>query len=100
MKYFKSLAHFEKRIQDKPDWDDYFMLNGKMFVIYEYGGGSMFHMDYDYVYFINRRTHDVIYVKYYCPASRYVDGKKVVTKKYQLISVEYTPNIELWRAIV
>ena len=96
-KTFKDLASFEKRNSQSIAWDDYFKMGGRMFKIYEYGGGSMFHMDHDYVYFVNKKTRDAIYVKYHCPSYQYRDGVKVQTKEYRLISCEYIPSMELWR---
>lgn len=97
MKTYKDLKAFEKRVAKITDWDDYFKMGGKMYNIYEYGGGAMMRMDYDYVYFLNKRTHDMIYVKYHLPSIQYVNGEKQVTGKYSLISVEYLENQELWR---
>lgn len=97
MKTFKNLQAFKKRIQNGTDWDDYFKLGGKMWNIYEYGGGSMFHMDYDYVYFLNKRSGDMIYVKYDCPSVQYIDNKKVEVRKYKFISLELQAGNSLWR---
>lgn len=97
MKTFRDLKAFERRIQNAPAWDDYFTVKGKMFKLYEYGGGSMFHMSYDYAYFVNKRTRDAIYVKYDCPAYQYVNGERVDTKSYRLHEVEYIPDMGLWR---
>lgn len=100
MKCYKDLARFIKRNRERIDWADYFMLDGRIFNIYEYGGGSMFHMDYDYVYFVNRRTKDAVYVKYDCPSYQWRDGEKVLTKPYRFIEAEYIPDLILWRPIV
>ena len=93
MKTFKDLKAFEKRIIKTTDWDDYFQLGGKMWHIYEYGGGSMMHMDYDYVYFRRAHSNDLIYVKYHCPSIQAGEVKQ----KYQFISLELIPDAWLWR---
>jgi len=101
MKTFTSLKAFEKRLQKGIVWEDYFKLDGRTWNIYEYGGGAMFHMDYDYVYFLNknRKTNqnDVIYIRYDCPSYQYKDGVKVETKKYRFIDLELIENASLWR---
>lgn len=97
MKSFKDFNAFKKRIKRSTAWEDYFRMGGKMFHIYEYGGGSMMQMDYDYVYFLNKRTNDMIYVKYNLPNIQYIDGKKQVIGEYRFISAEYLENQSLWR---
>ena len=98
MKTFKDLQAFKKRIEKTTAWEDYFMLGGKMFTIYEYGGGSMFGEINDYVYFLNKRSKDMIKVIYRLPNTQYKDGKKVVEGQYTFIDLEYTPNYQyLWR---
>lgn len=97
IKHFKDIKAFEKRIQLAPEWHDYFMLGGRLYEIYEYGGGSLFHMDYDYVYFRNKRTGDMVYVKYDCPGYQYINGEQVQTKKYSLHEVELQESVEPWR---
>ena len=88
MKYFKDFNAFVKRNTNKIDWDDYFSLGGRLYQIYEYGGGSLMKMNYNYVYFINKRTNDAIYVKYDCPSEK---------TKYNFIDAELIPNMGLWR---
>lgn len=64
MKTYKDFKAFERRITKSCDWDDYFRVDGKLYRIYEYGGGNMMKLDYCYVYFLNRRTKTLLYVKY------------------------------------
>ncbi len=97
MKTFKDFKAFTKRISKRIDWSDYFKLGGRLWEIYEYGGGSMMKMDYDYVYFINRRSNDLICVKYDCPNYQWIDGQEIQTKKYRFIDAEYLENAYLWR---
>lgn len=97
MKTFKNFEAFEKRVQKAICWDDYFQLDGKMWNIYEYGGGSMMHLDYDYVYFLNKKSGNMIYVKYHCPSYSYINGEKNNIKNYQFISVELIENATKWR---
>jgi len=89
MKTFRSLEVFEKKVKDNIVWEDYFKVKGRVFRIYEYGGGSMMKMDYDYVYFLNKKTNDLIYIKYIIPLS--------VKDTYRFISLEYIENAYLWR---
>lgn len=68
-----------------------------MFNIYEYGGGSFMQMDYDYVYFLNKRSGDMVYIKYQCPSYSYINGKRVLIKDYQFISLDYMEQATQWR---
>ena len=114
MTTFKDLKAFERRVSKTIAWDDYFTVDGRMYKLYEYGGGSMFHMDHQYAYFTNKRTHDTIYIKYHLPQTNWkkknipLDNGELVTDMndthrkiekghYQLISVEFIPKMELWR---
>lgn len=120
MLYFKNIKAFERRIRSGTNWDDYFMLNGRMFKIYEYGPGIGVNTRPDYVYFVNKRTRDAIHVTYDCPSYNWEPtGRKVkkteqlgegysyredgtelkYTQKraYHLYEVEYIPNMGLWR---
>lgn len=83
MKTYKDLKAFEKRVTKSTDWDDYFTMQGKLYKIYEYGGGQ--HGSPEYVYFVNKRTHDAIEVYYRLNPS------------YQFISLDFIPNMPLWR---
>lgn len=87
MKTYKTLQHLKDRIQSTTDWDDNIIVDGLTYHIEEYGGGSMMKMDYDYVHFHNKRTGKVIQINYHCPAYQYVDGKKIQTQEYKLLSV-------------
>ncbi len=95
MKCYKNLEAFEKRVRITTDWDDYFRLNDMMFYIYEYGGMA----DNSYVCFLNKRTHDMITVRYRLPSVQYVEGVKVEKGAYEFISLDYEPNAFLWRPI-
>lgn len=75
---------FEKKLQEGIAWADYFMLGGHLYKIYEYGGGDIMKMDYEYVYFLNKRTGNLIYIKY-------------LLNPYRFISVELQENAYLWR---
>ena len=97
MKTFKNIKALERRLQKDIAWEDYFKLNGRMFNIYEYGGGSFMKMDYDYIYFLNKRSGDMIYIKYDCPSTRWVNGKQVKVKDYRFISLECLPQATQWR---
>lgn len=97
MKTYKDIDAFKKRVQKTTDWDEYFMLGGRMYKIYEYGGGSVFGMAHDYVYFLNKRTRDAIKVEYDLPSVQYVDGKRVEKGEYRFIDLEFIPNMSLWR---
>ncbi len=68
-----------------------------MYQIYEYGDS------YDhgsYVYFVNKRTHDMINVEYRLPTVDYVNGKRIEKGEYRLHSVHFFENHPLWREIV
>ena len=97
MKTFKNEEDFIEKQKDKINWEDWMKIGGKVYKLYEYGGGSMFHMDYDYVYFVNKRTHDAIYIKYICPAFQWIKGEKVQTAFYRFIDAEIYPDMDLWR---
>lgn len=96
MKYFKNIDAFKKRVQKSTDWADYFMLGGKLWNIYEYGGGWK-QNEPCYVYFLNKRTNDLIKIDYFLSSTQYRNGEKVVNSKYQFIDLEYQPNAYLWR---
>lgn len=96
MKTYKDLDAFKKRVALSTDWADYFKLNGRMFTIYEYGGG-MTDRSPCYVYFRNARTNDMVKVEYRLPSVQYVNGQKVEKGEYSLIAVDYYENHPLWR---
>lgn len=67
MLHFKNLQAFEKRIQSGTNWADYFKMGGRVYKIYEYGDAS----GSNYVYFVNKATHDAIKVDYICPSTEW-----------------------------
>ena len=97
MKQFKDIKTFENKLNKSLCWEDYFKIGNLTYKIYEYGGGSMMHLDYDYVYFYNKYTKSMIYIKYDCPSYTYKEGVKVMTKQYRFISLEVLENPYLWR---
>lgn len=97
MKTFKNIKALEKRLQNGIAWEDYFLLDGRIFNIYEYGGGSIMGLDYDYIYFLNKRSGDMVFIKYHCPSYKYVNSEKVKVKDYRFISLEYIPHATQWR---
>lgn len=101
MKTFKDMRTFEKCLQKTTCWEDEIKIGGRIFRIYEYGGGSLMHMDYDYVYFLNRgnkkRQNTLIYIKYHCPSSGYVKGKRIITGEYRFLGMEILRDAHLWR---
>lgn len=97
MKYFASLPIFEERLKKEICWEDFIKVGGKVFKMYEYGGGSIMRMADDYVYFVNKKSHDAIYIKYICPSYSYKNGEKVNIIEYKFISLEFIPKMTLWR---
>ena len=97
MKKFNTLQDFESELKKSICWEDYFKIGKYTYKIYEYGGGSMFHMDFDYVYFYNKKTDTLIYIKYDCPSYAYKNKVKIQTKKYKFISLEVIGKPYLWR---
>lgn len=93
----KNIDAFIKKIQHGTNWNDEMKINNKIYRIYEYGGGSLMRMDYDYVYFYNKRSHTMIYLKYNLPSTQYINGEKVVKGYYKLISSEIIKNATEWR---
>lgn len=95
-KTFKNFGAFVKRVEKTTAWADYFNLDNKMFKIYEYGDTD----GHCYVYFLNKKTTDMIRVDYTLPSINYVDSKKVEKGIYSMISAEYMENYgidNLWR---
>lgn len=97
MKTFKDIKTFEKKLEKSLCWEDYIKIGGKVFKIFEYGGGSLMRLDYDYVYFYNKRSKIMIYVKYDCPSYKWENGVKVKTKDYRFIGMEIIEEPYLWR---
>ena len=88
MKTFKSVKQFINKQKHSINWEDEMLIGGKIYRIYEYGSG-----DCDYVYFVNKRTHNAINIEYDCPS--FQGGKQV--KQYRFIDAEFIPNMDLWR---
>jgi hypothetical protein len=97
IKKFKTIEDFKKNLKKGICWEDYFKIGNLTFKIYEYGGGSLFNMSYDYVYFYNKHTKKMIYIKYDCPSYKWESGNKVLTKPYKFIDLEVFKNPILWR---
>lgn len=99
MKTYKNINAFKKRVQKSTDWDDYFLLGGRIFNIYEYGGG--WNTDEPcYVYFKNthKGKNQMIKIEYKLPNINYINGEKVVKGQYQFVDLEYYPDYQyLWR---
>jgi len=93
MKSFKDIKTFEKKLHKSLCWEDYFKIDGKVFKIYEYGDLD----NCEYVYFYNKRSKTMIYIKYDCPSSKYENGKKIITKTYKFIDLEIIENPNLWK---
>ena len=93
MKSFKDIKTFEKKIKNSLCWEDYFKIDGKTFKIFEYGDLT----ECNYVYFYNKSSKTMIYIKYDCPASKYEKGIKIIIKEYKFISLEVLENLYLWR---
>jgi len=94
---FKDLNDFKNKLKKSICWEDYFKIKNLTYKMYEYGGGSMFNMDYDYVYFYNKYSKKMIYIKYDCPSYKVKKGKYVMIKPYRFISLEVMRNPFLWR---
>lgn len=97
MKTYKDLKAFKKRVQKSTDWADYFKLGGRMYTIYEYGGGSLFNMSHEYVCFRNKRTGDMITVRYNLPHTRYENGQKIIEGVYRFLDLDFEENAYAWR---
>lgn len=88
MKTYKTANAFIKAQEQSINWEDYMRIGGKVYKLYEYGGGSMMHMSHDYCYWVNKKTHDAIYLKYHCPSTQWEKipetcekgGKHIFTK--------------------
>jgi hypothetical protein len=94
MKTFNSFASFCDANRLQIAWADEFKCAGLTYRIYEYGDAD----STSYVYFLNKKTGNLIYVVYDCPSYQYVDGKRIQTKEYHMYSMElqdYKPS--LWR---
>lgn len=81
MKTFKNLQTLEKRLKRGIAWEDYFILDGKLWEMYEYGP---FQGTPLYVYFLNKRTGYLIHIRYNL-------------NPYSFIDVEMLENAYLWR---
>lgn len=97
LKRFKTITDFKNKLKKSICWEDYFKIGNLTYKIYEYGGGSMFNMSFDYVYFYNKHSKQMIYIKYDCPTSNWKNGEKVLLKPYKFIDLEVIKNPILWR---
>lgn len=97
MKSFKDYQTFVKKLEKDICWEDYFKIEGKTYKMFEYGGGSIMGLDYDYVYFYNKKSKTMIYIKYDCPSYQYKKGKRVKIKDYKFKSIEIIHEPYLWR---
>lgn len=96
MKTFKDVGAFERRLQRGIAWDDYFMLDGRMWNIYEYGPG-IGASGPEYIYFLNKRSGDMLHIVYDCPSFQYVNGVRVQTKQYHFHKLERIEKAYQWR---
>jgi len=93
IKLFKTIQEFKNKLKIGLCWEDYFKIGNLTYKIFEYG-----EMDNsDYVYFYNKYSKTMLLIKYDCPASRYENGVKIITKEYKFISLEIIKNPDLWR---
>lgn len=94
MKTFKTFAAFCDANRLQIAWQDEFKCAGLTYRIYEYGEGT----NSDYVYFLNKKTGNLIHVEYDCPSYQYTDGKRIQKKEYRMHSIELQDwNPSLWR---
>ena len=94
MKTFKDIETFKEKLKTSLCWEDYFKINDLTFKLFEYGSLSD---SEDYVYFYNKFSKQMIYIKYICPSYNYIKGVKTQTKEYKFISLEVEENPYLWR---
>lgn len=98
MRHYKDIKALEKRLEGGPNWEDDFKIGGRVYTMYEYGPGPGVSVGYDYIYFLNKRSGEMVYIRYDCPSYQYVDGQRVQTKAYRLHFVEHENwRHELWR---
>ncbi len=97
IKQFKDLEDFKAKVKTSLCWEDYFKIGKYLYKIYEYGVGSMFNMDYDYVYFYCKELDNLIFIKYDCPCYAYKNKVKIQTKQYKFIDLETERKPYLWR---
>jgi hypothetical protein len=93
MKTFKDIKQFKEKLIKGLCWEDYFKIGNLTYKIYEYGDLE----NCNYVYFYNKYSKTMLFIKYDCPASRYENGIKIITKEYRFISLEVLKNPYLWR---
>jgi len=93
MKTFKDIETFGKKLKKSLCWEDYFKIGGKIFKIYEYGDLP----NCNYVYFYNKKSKVMLYIKYICPSSKFENGIKIITNTYKFIELEIIENPSLWR---
>jgi len=93
LKKFRDLRHFKQELKKSLCWEDYFKIGNLTYKIFEYGDLE----NCEYVYFYNKFSKTMLYIKYDCPGSKYERGKKVITKTYKFINLEVIKNPYLWR---
>ncbi len=93
MRTFKDIKTFEEKLKLSLCWEDYFRIGNLKYKLFEYGDLP----DSEYVYFYNKSSKTMLYIKYDCPASKFEKGKRIVTKTYKFISLEVINNPHLWR---
>ena len=97
IKIFKDMKDFKTKVKTSLCWEDYFRIGRCLYKIFEYGGGSMFNMDYDYVYFYCKELDNMIYIKYDCPSYTYKNKVEILVKPYMFIDLETERKPYLWR---
>ena len=95
MKTFKDKKALQKRLERGLAWDghDWIKVGGKVYKLVEYGdctGGN-------YVLFQNKRTTDIIDIRYQVPCFQWRDGARVQTAYYRFHSLDVYTNGELYR---
>lgn len=97
IKKFKTIQEFKRELHKGLCWEDYFKIGKYTYKIFEYGGGSLFNMDYDYVYFYCKKLDNMIFIKYDCPSYQYKNKVRILVKPYKFISMETERKPYLWR---
>jgi len=97
MKTFKSIEVFEQKLKKEIAWQDSIKIGGRVFNIYEYGeAGHGASFENDYVYFLNKPSKTMIYIKYICPS--WQKGEQTAVYKFiDLQVLEVGNEIDLWR---
>ena len=93
MKTFKNIDTLKARLEKGICWGDWIKVAGKEYKMVEYGDGS-----YDnYMLFQNKKTTNIIEIRYITPCFKWVDGQRIQTKQYAFNSIEEYTNGELYR---